>query len=364
MKYLVLSDIHLGHNINKTENITNNLYKYFDMYKKDLKDLDMIFLAGDVFDRLLINSSNEYILSVQWILDLVLYCKKNNIMLRVLEGTPSHDWKQMKSISTILEKLNIELDYKYFDTLAIEHIDKFNIDILYVPDEYKHKASDTYQDVLKLLKKHKLTQVDIAIMHGHFRYQLPFELEAMHKEEDYLSIVKHYINIGHFHTHTIFERILGQGSFDRLKHNEEEAKGGMVMTIGDEDTYKFLVNTNSMIFKTIKFKQEPLKEIIKVLDTELKSIKPGSNIKILSEHESFLSKNIEDIKKRYPIFNIKYEKNKIKEKKKSIIDDKIVINSFSITPENITELMSEQMLKHNLNKSEIDIFYEELKKVI
>lgn len=367
IKYLVLSDIHLGHNINKTENIINNLNKYFEMYSKKFKDLDMIIIAGDVFDKLLVNSGNDYILSVKWLTDLILYCQRNNIVLRILEGTPSHDWKQMKSISSIIEKLELKLDYKYIDTLTIEHIDRFKLNILYIPDEYKIKASDTYKEVLKLMKKNKLTQVDLAIMHGQFNYQLPFQLESSHNEEDYLSIVKYYIHIGHIHTSSINNRILAQGSFDRLAHAEEENKGGMLIQLDTEkeNSYEFLINTNSMIFKTIKFKKETLEEIIKKLDIELKKLPGGSNIRITSEHEEFLSKNVDAIKKRYPNLNIKYERNKNKSIKKSLITETTDnINSFNITKENIDELLRERLTKYNFNKQELDIYNKELSQVI
>lgn len=366
IKYLVLSDIHLGHNINKTDNIVNNLREYFITYNKEFKDLNMIILAGDVFDRLLINSSNDFILATKWLIELIKYCQDRNIILRILEGTPSHDWKQIKTISTIIEKLNINIDYKYIETLYIEQNDKLNINILYIPDEYKHNAEDTYKDVVKLLKKNKLTQVDITIMHGQFNYQMPVKLESSHNEDNYLSITKHYINIGHIHTMSVCDRILAQGSFDRLIHGEEEDKGGMLVTIDTElgNSYKFLPNKNAMIFKTIKFSNETLEEIIKFLDKELKKYKSNSNIRIIIENDNFLNKNIEEIRKRYSNLNIKFDKKKDNKNKFSLIEKDLIINSFNITKDNIEELLKEEMSKHNLTKEELEIFNLELKKVM
>ena len=151
IKYLVISDIHLGHNINRTEYIVNNLRDYIFKNKK-FKDLDIIFIAGDIFDRLLNPSSNDMIVSCVWLTELVKFCKERKIKLRILEGTPSHDWKQAKLISNIIEKLNIEIDYKYVDTLFIEDMEDLGLSILYIPDEYKHKATDTFKDVKKLMK--------------------------------------------------------------------------------------------------------------------------------------------------------------------------------------------------------------------
>ena len=74
-------------------------------------------------------------------------------------------------------------------------MEDLDIHILYVPDEWRHKASDTLTCVRDLLKEKSISQVDIAVMHGCFRFQMPM-LEGMkfvHKESDYLDIVKYYI---------------------------------------------------------------------------------------------------------------------------------------------------------------------------
>ena len=363
IKYLVLSDIHLGHNLNKTENIIDNLRRYFRTYHKEFKTLNLICIAGDIFDKLLVTSSKDFILSTEWLTELIIFCKKNNIKLRILEGTPSHDWKQAKVISSIIEKLQIEIDYKYIDTLYIEKMIDWDISILYIPDEYKHKAYDTYKDVKKLLKENKLTKVDIAFIHGQFHYQLPMvQLESSHTEKEYLDIVKYYISVGHIHTHSIYERILAQGSFDRLAHNEEENKGGMLINIfknGDMN-FQFLPNNRSLIFKTIRFDKEDLEEIKNRLNNILKDIPEGSHIRLVSEHEEFFNKNLVTLKNLYPNYIIKIEKPKNKETKFKLITETKHIDSFAITRDNIIELLDKELVKHNLSEKEIKIYKDEL----
>lgn len=367
IKYLVLSDIHLGHNLNKTENIVENLRRYFRVYHKEFKTLNLICIAGDIFDKLLVTSSKDFILSTEWLTELILFCKKNNIKLRILEGTPSHDWKQAKVISSIIEKLQIEIDYKYIDTLFIEKMIDWDISILYIPDEYKHKASDTYKEVRKLLKENKLSKVDIAFIHGQFHYQLPMvQLESSHTEKEYLDIVKYYISVGHIHTHSIYERILAQGSFDRLAHNEEENKGGMLINIfknGDMN-FQFLPNNRSLIFKTIRFDNEDLEEIKNKLNETLKDIPEGSHIRLVSEHEEFFNKNLVVLKNLYPNYIIKIEKPKKKESKFKLITDVKHIDSFAITRENIIELLDKELVKYNLTEKEIKIYKDELNTIM
>lgn len=356
ISYLVLSDIHLGHNINTTENIINNLQLYFKDNYKEFSKLDMICIAGDVFDKLLVSSSIDFILSTEWLTELIVFCKQHDIILRILEGTPSHDRNQSKVITSIIKKLNIELDYKYIDTLYIEHHNRLGIDILYIPDEYKHKAEDTYKEVLELLTERKLKKVDIAFIHGQFHYQLPMvKLDSSHNMEDYLNIVKYYISVGHIHTPSVYERIIAQGSFDRLAHNEEEDKGGVMITLTEkESSFKFVYNKNAMIFKTYRFDKESIEEITNILDKDLKKMKDKSNIRIISNSEEFLSNNIKDLRLRYPNVNIKIEKSKNKEENKfNIIEELPKIETFSITKDNILDLITLELNKYNLTEKEI-----------
>lgn len=356
ISYLVLSDIHLGHNINKTENIINNLQIYFKENYKEFSKLDMICIAGDVFDKLLVSSSIDFLLATEWLTELIVFCKQHDIILRILEGTPSHDRNQSKVITSIIKKLNIELDYKYIDTLYIEHHNRLGIDILYIPDEYKHKAEDTYKEVLELLTERKLKKVDIAFIHGQFHYQLPMvKLDSSHNMEDYLNIVKYYISVGHIHTPSVYERIIAQGSFDRLAHNEEEDKGGVMITLTEkESSFKFVYNKNAMIFKTYRFDKESIEEITNILDKDLKKMKDKSNIRIISNSEEFLSSNIKDLRLRYPNINIKIEKSKNKEENKfNIIEELPKIETFSITKDNILDLITLELNKYNLTEKEI-----------
>lgn len=361
-KYLVVSDIHLGHNVNRTPYIVDNLRKFFRDYYKDISNVQAIFIAGDIFDKLLPNSSGDYLLATEWLTELIVYCKSNKTKLRILEGTPSHDWKQAKVISTIISKLGIEIDFKYIDTLCIEYMKDVEKYILYVPDEYKQDANDTLKEVKEKLKELSIDQVDIAIMHGAFKYQLPMvNLISSHDESSYLELVKYYINIGHIHTPSVFERILAQGSFDRLAHGEEENKGAMLVTISDVDsTYKFLVNKNSMIFKTIKFEDEEIDVICNKVRNELNKLPLYSSIKIIANNEDYLHKSINILAKEYPGYRIKAEKIKKNTESKHLIKQEIIANSIVIKPDNIKELLMEEIKKYNLNNTEMELLLQEL----
>jgi hypothetical protein len=367
INYLVLSDIHLGSGRNTTTEIITNLRTYFKDNHKLFKKLHLIILAGDIFDKLLASSSDEYILAVEWLTELVQYCKHNKIKLRILEGTPSHDWKQARVVETTIKKLEIEADFKYITTLDIEQNVDLGINILYLPDEYKHNADETFEDVKSLLVEKNLTKVDIAIMHGQFHYQLPIKLESSHTEANWLGIVKFYISIGHIHSSSVNGRILAQGSFDRLAMGEEEAKGGMYIQLfhnGDME-FKFIENENSKLFVTFDYKDKSLEEILTVIDNDLTPIRNDSYVRLLVDDKENIRTIIKPIKDKYNYLHIELGKT---DKEEIDITDELThieaIESFHITPANIEELLMDEFYKSEHTKEEKDIALKELKDLL
>lgn len=364
INYLVLTDIHLGHPRNHTDNIIFNLERFFITYHKELVKLDILFIAGDIFDRLLSSRSIEYRHIMTWLSNTLLWCRDNGIKLRILYGTPSHDNDQVASFTDVASKLAPDADYKYINTLYIEHMVDLDINILYVPDEFRHKASDTYLEVGKLLKESKLAEVDIAIMHGCFSYQMPIlkDMDFVHKESDYLDIVKHYIAIGHIHTSSVYERIIAPGSFDRLAHGEEENKGAILFHLGKDgnDSFKFLENSKALPFLTYSYSNETETEILKDLKKKVARLPNGSNIRVELRNDTELLKNLKSIVDIYPNLVFKFKTNTEVIKKIDILET-VENKAFAITKDNIVKLMEDEL---ELNKEEKEIFNKELEDAI
>lgn len=215
VKYLVASDLHYLKK-GRTKKLIENFNLVFDNYsdRSEMIDLDIIFLAGDVFDHITDITSGELDYITIWFRLLLSFCERHDIILRILEGTPSHDWKQSSYLSTLHSVYNTKVDFKYIDSVHIERIDKFQLDVLYVPDEWSSSADQTFNDVKNELKNNNIDMVDIAIMHGMFTYQLKGvgKEKIKHSEQSYLNIVRYYINIGHIHNYSFFDRIIAQGS--------------------------------------------------------------------------------------------------------------------------------------------------------
>lgn len=374
LKYLLLSDIHLGHDINKTADIINNLDSFFLRYKKDIVKVKYIFILGDVFDKLLSNNNKDSALIYGWLSRLVLFCTEYNIKLRILEGTPGHDFHQIDIIDKIITNLKIDIDYKYFDKLDIEQNEDFNI--LYVPDEWNHKSEDTYKEVLSLLKEKSLDKVDICIMHGAFQYQIPYVTSpAFHIEDNYLSITNYTINIGHVHNHTKFEKIIVPGSFDALTFIDENIiKGGIIVTLdlsNQSFTYNFLPNIRSLIFRTIKvddLEYTSLTDALLKFNTEAIKNKKKIHVRLYSKDKSNkLSWSLRELSAEYPELIIKYttviEKDTTNVKdilKKDVITRTIL----RLDKDNITNLVQEELISKDIDKTLQEVVLSELKALL
>ncbi len=369
---LNISDIHLGHNKNHTTDIVNNLLTMIlENMKLIKKYVKLLVLTGDEFDRLLTMMNNDSRIIMSFFMKLAAICKANNIIIRCIEGTNSHSYGQMKIIETAIKNSNMDVDFVYYSDLAIEYIPSLDLNVLYIPDELNgNNAAKTLKQVKELLKSKHLEQVDIALMHGAFNYQLPATLESNHSEKEYLAIVKHFIFIGHVHKHSAFKKILAAGSPDRMAHGEEEDKGIVFALINKSNpkmnSYKFLVNKYAKTFLTIKVINDDFKELITTASKILKSLRPDSHVKFeVDEKNNVIKNNIIELKKMFPKIN--FTEDKITKEAITIFNHKITkvkhIESFSITKDNIIQLINDKV-KDKVNGEELKILNKELEDLI
>lgn len=369
---LNISDIHLGHNKNHTVDIVNNLLTMIlENMKLIKKYVKLLVLTGDEFDRLLTMMNNDSRIIMSFFMKLAAICKANNIIIRCIEGTNSHSYGQMKIIETAIKNSNMDVDFVYYSDLAIEYIPNLDLNVLYIPDELNgNNAAKTLKQVKELLKSKHLEQVDIALMHGAFSYQLPATLESNHSEKDYLEIVKHFIFIGHVHRHSAFKKILAAGSPDRMAHGEEEDKGIIFALINKSNpklnSYKFLVNKYAKTFLTIKVINDDFKELITTASKILKSLRPDSHVRFaVEEKNNVIKNNIIELKKMFPKIN--FTEDKITKEAITIFNHKITkvkhIESFSITKDNIISLINDKV-KDKVNGEELKILNKELEDLI
>src|SRR5690606_2839512 len=91
---VVLGDVHLGNPYTPTDYIIRNLHTCINA--ELIKEIDLLVIEGDLFDRLLSNNDDNVYPIHAWATWLMCACAEHNTALFVLEGTPSHDWQQNK----------------------------------------------------------------------------------------------------------------------------------------------------------------------------------------------------------------------------------------------------------------------------
>ncbi len=352
LKLAVVSDIHLGSRRNETEFIIANLDRAFPD-NAETADLDLIVLAGDVFDRLLSLSDDCVYAIDSWIVRLLRLCKKHDIVLRVLYGTPSHDREQSQRFVHLNEEAHIGADLQYVTDLSIEYIARFDINVLYVPDEWEEDPAETLAQVKELMASRNLTAVDYAFMHGNFGYQLPSMIKTpRHSEEEYLRLVDKLIFIGHIHTYSRYDRIIAQGSFDRLSHGEEEAKGHVRAVVRSRDDYElmFVENTGARKYISIDCERLSLEETIQRALTVSDSLPDGSRIRLICSKDNPILMEMDQLVRHRPL--IKWDKlvrntDEIEYVKDEEINDEFI--PISITRENIIKLVMPRVQQRSVD---------------
>lgn len=311
MKYLVIGDIHLGHAKTPTTWITDNIQTYLTRHVETDPLVRAIFIAGDLFERLLVNTEDAFHDSVRFMYWLFAFCERNSLVLRVLEGTPSHDNRQSKLMEIMRHNFKGSFNFKYVDCVDVEIINELGKRrILYVPDRPMVKSADTLKQVHAKLAEYGMDAVDIAIMHGMFGYQCPNAIGNIekHNEDDYLSIVTGFIHIGHVHSFSQYDRIIAEGSFDRLAHGEEEPKGGVIVDLGlrdsqDDLSYYFIENTNAKIYKTIEIKGTTVEAALTQIEKATKGVPNHSHIRLKAKKQHPVLSAFEQLKVEFPQYS-------------------------------------------------------------
>ena len=352
LKIASISDIHLGNLRVPVEEIIDKLDTAFAS-GSDLKRLDIVFIAGDVFDRLLSLNERAAIECRIWVARFLRRCKTHDVIVRVLEGTPSHDWGQSDLFVSVNKIAKIECDVKYHNELTVEHIERFGIDVLYVPDEWEFDTDETWRQVTELLKKNNISKVDFAIMHGAFEYQFPAHLTLpVHKEENYLSIVRYYIFIGHVHRHLPKGRIIPNGSFDRLSHGEEENKGhvrAIIRKDGNHDVL-FIPNEKAKRFDTVDCTGLTLDQATQRLNERCSDLPDDSYIRVVSNGDDPIIGAVNAFQEQWPNLNWSCKQNKSQIQRAQTLDDlRAKFKGVEISKDNLPALLLERLKQRSLD---------------
>lgn len=329
VRFAVASDIHLGNKRTKTYFIITNLNKHL-VTDEFMASIDILFLAGDLYDEELASYSTEYNQIGSWLARLLRKAHRYGVIVRLLEGTRSHDrgqGVQMQMLAEAYAKVGKQVDFHYASELSIEYIEKWSLHVLYVPDDLSPNPQDTLDQVKQLLRQHKLQRVDLAIMHGQFPHQIPAGIGhiPMHNPEEYSKLAR-LIFIGHVHTASVWQNIYAQGSFDRISHAEELPKGFYRTVMNDESyTVTFIENPDAAIYKTITCDEDSVADNLIKLGEQVASVPEGASLRIEAKQGNPIFENMGVVKERWPGYTwTTVVRDKEKQRAKPILDHKQV----------------------------------------
>lgn len=313
--------------------------------------LDVISFSGDVFDKAIIVPASKLPHIVKFASRLIKYALKHNILLRFLEGTPSHDRKQSELFVALAEAMGATHLVEYFPELTLHHEPTLGINVLYVPDALNHDNAVTLRQAQALLKKNGLTKVDMMATHGSFKYQVGLILSRPHHlEQPWMDMCRFYIVNGHVHGMSTYGGIiLVPGSTNRTCHGEERAKGAILTTINTETgdkSWKFLENKHATIFKTEDVKGFSLESIITLIESliETKQVVKGSNLRLMMNAEDDGVKSFAKLRIRFPTLKLKREVKTPDKEEKETVDIRSEVKGVSITYTNLADMLSTCLL--------------------
>lgn len=343
-RLLVVSDVHLGHSRVKTDYVVTSFLEYI-LSPVTLASIDAILITGDLFDKLLNLPVPAVRYIHRFIHEFLKRCAQYNVAIRILEGTPGHDWGQSKTIIDINETYKLNADVLYVDGMDIIEDETLGLTIGYVQDEYRETVERTTVEMEELLTTRGFSQVDIMLMHGQFDFQVPKGVAGVFDSEKWSKWARYGIFIGHNHTHRSHLNIVVPGSLERLAHNEEGPKGFIIADIvNGRMTTHFIKNERSMLFRTVGGLEATDVEIVAVAEKALEEMYLREDcyrlgfLKVKHNEEYDFSTKLKEWRAEYPDVLIEAEKVKPKTLVELLVeDDKFTMddNVLNIDRENV-----------------------------
>lgn len=318
---------------------------------------DLFIIGGDWMDRLLNLAEKDVYEAQEACIHILKVCKKYNVKLRIVEGTCSHDRRQSIMFTELNTRLEIGCDLKYHQDLTIEYIPDLNLSVLFLPDEWHHDSNETLRQVKALIASHGLQRVDIAVVHGGFKFQFPLELPSLHDEVEWSELVTYCILSGHIHAHSKCLKVICGGSFNRNTHDEDTDKGhvDLVLSKGKVKSVKFIKNPFAKIYKTINIFDLEIQDVILRIE-DLGKLPPGSAIRLEYQEMDPIRAIRETVDAMFPhlIFTDIKRVDKKEKSQKRLFSSKIY-QPVEITRNSVAGLIVERLAAKNLSLDTLDL---------
>lgn len=243
IKGVAISDLHFG------IRDSARLYKELSIVKDYLEknDVQILNINGDYFDRKLSMTEPAANYAILFFDDLVRICKKKGIIMRVLQGTRSHDLNQI----SIFYHYSSDLNIKFFEEIAEEEL--FGAKFLYIPEEYPENSEEYY-------KEYKEKKYNLILGHGTWN-EMAFADQIENGARNDLntapvfffkewsnSVENGVIIFGHIHSrHILSKKIYYPGSYTAWDFSDRSERGFATYEIDtDKNETKVTLVTNTL----------------------------------------------------------------------------------------------------------------------
>ena len=301
-----IADIHFGSIDPKT---TYQILKEQFINKiKLLPKVDIIAVAGDIFERKYMANSDPITYATLFMGDLMQVSKEKNATVIILMGTREHDADQLR----LFYHYRNNTDYDIHIVENIQFVYTKGIQILCIPELYG-VPEEQYDAVLNT------TFYDMCIMHGTIKgaiYGDNVKEGRLFTIDDFKYCLGPIVS-GHVHTGGCFEKdFYYTGSPIRYKFGEEGTKGFLIL-LYDLDSRRYIMHLEpieSFRYDTISIDDILLSDPKEIIDY-INDLKEKENIHYLRIiiSSNFSIENAEIIKSYFrnrQDIKFKIEKNK------------------------------------------------------
>lgn len=354
LKIGVTGDNHLNHPKTPPIHILKSFSKHIVFNDVLMAGLSLLVINGDLFDGPLGFFDDCAPDINHFFLTLFHQCYKHNVVLRVVEGTRSHELAQSRVLDKMHEALSLYfqnfVNFKYIDEISVEHIDALGIDCLYIPDDVTPTLDEAVTQANAALQAAQLSQVDFCFIHGCIDFQVPKGAQIESFETAWLeSITKYYTFANHIHQYGVNGRVIGVGSLERLIHDDENPKGFVVATIeNDRHWAQFIENPDAAIYKSIYVNQEDLSFALQAIRQAVEGFADGANVRLVlgPDAPKELLRCEDALKKIHPKINWRFKVEKPANQPQQTLIKKQINKGVVLNAATLPDLLDAAVMQH------------------
>lgn len=254
VKVMTINDLHFG------TVATQRMYSELHLFKEKLQEYkpDILIFAGDYFDHKLALTDTASYYAMMFFNEAYEICKKNRIIVRMLQGTRGHELNQLQMFKP--HEADSEMNFKIIENLSEEEL--LGLNILYVPEEYP----ETYKYYSEYFED-KAGRYDLISMHGTVDVVEGGEImaKAVEGRSNVAPVFKHdvlmkllkpsgYVSAGHIHQQSNYKnKILYSGAYTRWRYDDTTERGFTYFEFSEDSSkFEFIINTEAPVYKTIR----------------------------------------------------------------------------------------------------------------